>query len=571
MESGLVRKDAPVEETIDRVHSLLETLGFPRERAMVGRWAAGADCHSCHLRFANYPLIFANGKGVSPELAYASALAEFIERLQCRADALFTLAGHIHRLPPFAPRVGREAAQVTAAAPGVMGHDLADIAPALPEMLACLPFVDVGGKSLVDLPVDFLQAMTGTSGMCAGNTPEEAIAHGICEVFERHVIHAVDGAHVPGLPTLPLDSLPVASPIVRRQLEALQATGVEVAVKDATLGGVFPVLAVVLTDPAAGMCHVSFGSDPVFDVALSRCVTEALQGANGLFRPILSERSARPLDTCNNLEVLLDRLEPSVGAPRASEAFTHVADNGAALRVVLDRVRQLGVGLYVRDCSLFGFPSYYVYAECLSALDRLTGEHVRHLYAHVDTMRAVLFRLPRATRDEVAMCSRVLYDEITRCSPMLEKGFTAGVLQAPVAGCLALRPLLVLMLLESGRADEARVMMGWRPTSSSAVAAAESLAAVAAWLPAYERTREGPLDGRSLRAAFAKAFGSEPPAPDGQDLHPSLPVPRCASVYACPSCPCRRYCRLDEWYRLARRLRVHAVDVQQEDLLLRLT
>ena len=47
-------------------------------------------------------------------------------------------------------------------------------------------------------------------------------------------------------------------------------------------------------------------------------------------------------------------------------------------------------------------------------------------------------------------------------------------------------------------------------------------------------------------------------------------APRCASVYHCPSCPCRRYCRLDEWLRIARLLRQHAVTVRQETLLERL-
>jgi ribosomal protein S12 methylthiotransferase accessory factor YcaO len=571
MEHGLARKDAPPAETIARIHAILESLSFPRDRAMVSRWSAGADCHSCHLRFGNYPLVFANGKGVTPELALASALAEFAERLQCRADVFFTTAGNIHRMPSFAVRTGREVSAILEQAPGVV-RDLGDVRPALPKVLPCLPCVDVSAGRVVDLPFDLLTVMTGTSGMCAGNTPAEALAHGICEVFERHVIHEVDTGAVAGLPTLRLDRLPIESPVVRRQLDALRATGVDLIVKDATLGGRFPVLAIVAVDRVARTCHVSFGSDPDFDAALSRCITEAFQGATGLFRPVpVADRAARPLDTYNNLEVLLDQLEPDLGPPRAEAAFTHVRDNRAALGFLLERARALDIRLWVRDCSLFGFPAYHVYAERLSALDPLTREHLDHLYVHYDEVRATLFRLPRATGDEIGRCARVLYGEMTCCSPMLDRQFAAGVLQAPVAACMGLRPLLALMLLETGGCAEARVIGSWRPTSPTAVAPTVSLDSVATWLPVYARTRRAWTDEERLRAAFARAFGREPQAGGTDGLHEVLPVPACVSVYACPSCPCRRYCRLDEWYRLARRLRAGAVEVRQESLIPLLT
>ncbi len=96
---------------------ILDSLGFLRDRAAVAWWQAGPDCHSCHLRFSNYPVIFSNGKGATRDLAYASALAEFVERLQCRVDDLFSRAGNIHRFALFEPRRARTLADIARDAP----------------------------------------------------------------------------------------------------------------------------------------------------------------------------------------------------------------------------------------------------------------------------------------------------------------------------------------------------------------------------------------------------------------------------------------------------------------------
>ena len=571
MKLDVVRKDAPVAETIERLHGILDSVGFRRERSITWRWLASPTCHSCQLRFTNYPLMFSNGKGVTPELASASALAEFIERLQCLADVFFTQAGNIHRLAPFTPATPRSLAQVASTAPHLATCDFRGLTSETVGPLSCVPFVDVFGKRVIDLPFELFVAITGSSGMAAGNTPEEALAQAICEVFERWVIHAVESGRVSGLPTMELGTLPVRGRVLRQQLEWLASAGIEVIVKDGSLGGLVPVVAVILTDHAARTRHVSFGSDPDFDVALSRCITEAYQGTDRLFRPMASgDGAAAPLDTFKNLEVLLDKLTESVGAPCAESAFSDIPTNAAALRFVIDRVQRLGLGLYVRDFSLFGFPTYFAYVEELSALKELRDESFYYLYQHFEAVRATLFRLARATAGEIDSCSQVLFNEITRCNPVLEKQFAATVLRAPVVSVLDLRTLVVLMLLEGGRLEQARVMMQWRPVGIRDTSSPES---VRASLSSYAAARGGAVSADRLAAEFAMAFGRSHAGPGGDGSAPAGPlaVPRCQSVYACPSCPCRSYCRLDEWHRLALRLRTQARVIRHEDLLDRLT
>jgi ribosomal protein S12 methylthiotransferase accessory factor len=49
-------------------------------------------------------------------------------------------------------------------------------------------------------------------------------------------------------------------------------------VKDASLGGVYPVMCVTLMNPRTGGVFASFGAHPSFEVALERSLTELLQG-----------------------------------------------------------------------------------------------------------------------------------------------------------------------------------------------------------------------------------------------------------------------------------------------------
>jgi YcaO-like protein with predicted kinase domain len=51
-----------------------------------------------------------------------------------------------------------------------------------------------------------------------------------------------------------------------------------VLVKDASLGGEFPVMCVTLMNPRTGGVFASFGAHPSLEVALERSLTELLQG-----------------------------------------------------------------------------------------------------------------------------------------------------------------------------------------------------------------------------------------------------------------------------------------------------
>ncbi|VFT16624.1 protein YcaO [Pseudomonas aeruginosa] len=74
-------KDLPLEQTIANLSAILAGLGMKIE---IASWRnIVPNVWSLHIRDAQSPMCFTNGKGASKESALASALGEFIERLNC--------------------------------------------------------------------------------------------------------------------------------------------------------------------------------------------------------------------------------------------------------------------------------------------------------------------------------------------------------------------------------------------------------------------------------------------------------------------------------------------------------
>ena len=74
-------KDLPLEETIANMSGILAGLGMKIE---IASWRnIVPNVWSLHIRDAHSPMCFTNGKGSTKESALASALGEFIERLNC--------------------------------------------------------------------------------------------------------------------------------------------------------------------------------------------------------------------------------------------------------------------------------------------------------------------------------------------------------------------------------------------------------------------------------------------------------------------------------------------------------
>ncbi len=287
-------KVAPLEQTIDRVQTRLTELGFDIEAS--GWRNPLPHCWSVHIKDRGCPALFTNGKGATREAALASALGEFVERL---ASQYFFADFHWHHelasldgesLHDPAERwfsIDRPGARPE----GLLDDQLwsfyggsaietaeqwSDLNSGVPEKICALPFVRQRDRQTLYFPVNVVGNLYVSNGLSAGNTLAETHTQGLSEVFERSVKEQVITEAI-ALPEIP-DDVMARFPASQAALAALNGEGFAARAFDASLGGRFPVICVLLYDPQSGGVFASFGAHPRFDVALERTLTELVQG-----------------------------------------------------------------------------------------------------------------------------------------------------------------------------------------------------------------------------------------------------------------------------------------------------
>lgn len=292
-ETFIVGKDLPLEQTIATMSGLLADLGMKIE---IASWRnIVPNVWSLHIRDAHSPMCFTNGKGATKESALASALGEFIERLNCNffyndqfwgeeiAQAEFVHYPEERWFKPgpnnALPSEILDAYCLAIYNPDdeLLGSHLIDTNSGNTERGICsLPFVRQSDGQVIYFPSNLIENLYLSNGMSAGNTLAEAQVQCLSEIFERAVKREIlEGEFT--LPDVP-DAVLAKYPRILAGIQALEAQGYPVLVKDASLGGEFPVMCVCLMNPRTGGVFASFGAHPRFEVALERSLTELLQG-----------------------------------------------------------------------------------------------------------------------------------------------------------------------------------------------------------------------------------------------------------------------------------------------------
>ena len=305
-------KDLPLEQTIANMTAILAELGMKIE---IASWRnIVPHVWSLHVRDAASPMCFTNGKGATKESALCSALGEFIERLSCNFfynDQFFgeqiANSDFVHYPNERWFQPGPEDAlpadmlddytrAIYDPEGELRGSHLIDTNSGRADRgIVALPFVRQSDGELVYFPSNLIENLYLSNGMSAGNTLAEAQVQCLSEIFERAVKREIIEQEL-ALPDVP-DSVLAEFPAVVEAIAALEQQGFPVLVKDASLGGQFPVMCVALMNPRTGGVFASFGAHPSFQVALERSLTELLQGRS------FEGLNDFPLPTFNSLAV----------------------------------------------------------------------------------------------------------------------------------------------------------------------------------------------------------------------------------------------------------------------------
>ena len=286
-------KDAALETSIARFQQQLETIGFNIEQAS---WLNPVpNVWSVHIHDRDCPQCFTNGKGTTKNAALASALGEFLERLSCNYFFADFYLGEQIANSDFVHYPNEKWFELTdnqELPEGLLDQRLLDVyqaeqpleANALIDLqsdnfergICALPFTRQADQATVYIPVNIIGNLYVSNGMSAGNSREETRVQALSEILERYVKNQVliDSLSLPEIPAEVL----ARYPLIEQAMSSIEAEGFPLYAFDASLGGEFPVICVVLFNPANGTCFASFGAHPNFGVALERSVTELLQG-----------------------------------------------------------------------------------------------------------------------------------------------------------------------------------------------------------------------------------------------------------------------------------------------------
>jgi ribosomal protein S12 methylthiotransferase accessory factor len=378
-------KDIAPEDTICNIKNILKENNINIQEQS---WNKALDSiYSCRVVIHGSE-IGANGKGIKKELALASAQAELMERLQNQIlfDSM-EFSPKTRRIFGFFHDINEKllSREEISSLPSDFKKALIWENKSLYELweeyreeiseekIIFIPFYNVRSDSVIFLPLKFIKGFFATNGMCAGNTAEEAITQGLCEIMERYALRQIYVNHL-SPPTIPEEYLLKNAPYQYNLIKKLHETGAyKIIVKDCSLGKGLPVVGIIVILKEANKYSFTLGSDPNFNIALERCLTEYFQGReiydNNFLVPINILQAKKEISYFDDMRWILimgmGHFPDSIFDTDFSYEFSGFSEQNfitqrERLDFLTDLIEKMSYNIYLRDVSFLGFNSYQI-------------------------------------------------------------------------------------------------------------------------------------------------------------------------------------------------------------------
>ncbi|GAF05343.1 YcaO-like family protein [Saccharicrinis fermentans] len=262
-----------------------------------------------------------------------------------------------------------------------------------------IPFYDIKNKSIQYFPFNILHSLTGSNGMCAGNSPAEAIFQGICELLERYSTNLIYNKQL----TPPTISKQILKKFKKQyaKIEEIEREGYKVIIKDFSAGKKLPCIGTIIIDEKRNYYRLNVGSDTHFPIALSRSLQEIFQGIKerkhleDVMLPIpdveheyflnsdkssVDKRKEQFMQfTINGSGVFPKSL---FGSENSYESDLSIFEGDSSyedqIKSLNSFIEQLGFSLYIRDVSFLGFPAYHIFIPEISVIGKKSPSLMRN-------------------------------------------------------------------------------------------------------------------------------------------------------------------------------------------------
>ena len=445
-------KNCPPEETIHRIREILHKTGiFVTE-------TSGYDCgfYHSHLCISNDDLqqfnLMTNGKGRSPEYALASAYSEMMERLQngykfygtrfaseefmssfgdnseyvmrmrkAKAELRYTSFVDEKKYSLREYLLSKDCIFSQQQKEYILEHGDSYL---LDEFLVnCVPYYDIFNRETKYLPADCFTS--GSNGMCAGNTPAEALVQGLCELFERYALKMVmlNDAIPPQIPMSYFEGTDIYNKIINLD-------NTRVVVLDCSFSMRLPVIGAVVINTTDDTYCLEMAGATTATIALERCMTEHFQDGN----PNESMSSVFK-DGVNSVEEKYHQFySQSKGFGELDikhllfgehdyqfNGFYSIPGDTSEEElsyIVNEVLKPNGLNCYIRDNSILGFPSYHIYIPEISDIYDICNDNDLYLTFKALSLQSGILDLKHQSKEKLrAICeTSVMLSQFTRSS-----------------------------------------------------------------------------------------------------------------------------------------------------------
>jgi len=478
----ILGKDCSLEETIKNMTSIIAGLGIKIE---IASWRNPVPhVWSVHVRDADSPMCFTNGKGATKDAALCSALGEYLERISNNYlynDQFLGEEISIGDFVHYPTEKWFKAGPKDSLPAGLMDERLLELYNPDNELKAshlidtnsgnikrgicALPYERQSDKEIIYIPVNLIGNLFVSNGMSAGNSKYEARVQCLSEIFERAVKNQIilEEITLPDVPRNVLEKFPK----ILEGINKLEAEGFPIIVKDASLGGKFPVMCVTLMNPKNGGVFASFGAHPKFEVALERSLTELLQGRsfegfNVLSPPTFNQNA---ISEHNNI---IDHFIDSTGviswkffSEKADYVFSEWDFSGTTEEennYLMNILNQLEKEVYIADYEELGVKACRIlvpgYSEIYLPEDLIWDNHNKAIAFRSDILNVHSLD-DKALTKLVSKLDESEIDNYTKIAELIGVAFDENT----VWGQLNIGELKCLSLLALKRFEEARELV----------------------------------------------------------------------------------------------------------------
>lgn len=409
-------KDLTPEETVRNAKEFLKSIEcYPKYTYS----KTDMDTYTSTLDGSPWGLV-SFGKGVTPELCEASAYGEYIERLQnliygldlgvvsdnnCKFkfrnwpdEREVLLWDNLMQFPDIVKDYLNEWKKNTSEDSELSFKGLISLITNEMDSPYCyeVPYYDVFRGCFRYLPQEPLSILCGTVGMCAGNSPEEALTQGLSEVFEKWAERTAleEGVTPPEIPFTYIEKEePYLYSLMNSFMEKYKGR-FSIKVYDMSFGCNIPVISILIFDKKYFQYRLQSGAHPLFKIALERCITEVVQSLDfsneqydeAAFTSWNLETSQRA-QTRNNISsqftCALASVPPTWCGATPSWEFKpwrkiENFDNYKGLDFFLRLLKKIKYPLYIRDTTLSSLYTYSIYIPDFSVYPKVMNDSLAY-------------------------------------------------------------------------------------------------------------------------------------------------------------------------------------------------